>query len=413
MKKSLASAVALTLLMACPAYAHTDNRVTTDISTALDKTVKSELVIESSQDFASLSGDYSFFLNLSNAEWSCDTNGEFEKGITYSCISNTEMAVTVNPSEFDASANDMKIPIEAKVQETGVASVTIDPSDSPVSSGTYVFAHSGYPAMDISIAKADKADAFNMTITDDYPYSTVNGRIFKLELENGFEFTGSCDASGTGKFSNRVEFSKYSSNIAYINLSAVSDASTGTMVLKNIGIAHTDKSTAGDIYMGISAINTSGYSGRIKLGTYEPANNTADTIKNYVLFEIGNSKYYVSSSGSYFAVDSSNVYVTPYIDENNRTMVPLRAVADSLGITGISWDDATKTVTLKNASDTVKIVVGESTMTVNSTSVSIDTSCVIKDSRTFLPLRAIASALGIDSSNIVWDSNAKTIKIYK
>ncbi|MCI1958450.1 MAG: copper amine oxidase N-terminal domain-containing protein [Clostridia bacterium] len=423
MKKFIAATAIFTMLISSSAYAYTDNHITKDMPTALDKTVKSELVIEASDDFASCDGNASFYLDLSNAEWDCDTSGEFETGIDYNCVSDTEMIVTVDTKEFDATKNDIEIPITAKVQETGVASVTINPSDSPVSSGTYIFAHSGYPAMDIVISPSTKAEAFDMTIEDDYPYSTVNGRIFKLQLENGFVFTGECDASGTGKFKNKVEFSKYSDSIAYISLSSDSDASTGTIVLKNIGIEHTDKSTVGDIYMSISAINTSGYSGRVKIGTYKPSetktddnNNTGNTSnadKEYVKFKIGSGKYYVSSDGAYYLIDSENSGVLPFIDENDRTMVPLRAVANALGINDIKWDDSSKTVTFTNSEDTVKIKIGENKITVNSTEVSIDTAAVIKDNRTFIPLRAVANAFGIQDENIVWDEGTKTIKIYK
>lgn len=418
MKKLIAATAIFTMLISSSAYAYTDNHVTTDIPTALDRTVKSELVIEASGDFASCK-DTSFYLNLSNAEWDCNTNGEFDTGITYNCISDTEMIVTVDTQKFDAVDNDIKIPIAAKVQETGVATVTIDPSDSPVSAGTYVFAHSGYPAMNISIAPSDKTGAFNMTIVDNYPYSTVNGKIFKLELENGFVFTGDCEVRGTGKFKDKVEFSKYSDNIAYISLTSQSDASTGTIVLKNVGIEHTDKSAAGDINMSVSAINTSGYSGRLKIGTYTPSEtdsgtkDSTDTDKAYVQFKIGSGKYYVSNDGAYYSVDSTNSEVVPFIDENGRTMVPLRAAAEAIGINDISWDGSSKTVTIKNSKDTVKIKIGENKITVNSTDIAIDTAAVIKNNRTFLPIRAIANAVGIQDENIVWNENTKTINIYK
>jgi hypothetical protein len=390
--------------------------------TSLERTVKSALIIEASEDFSSYSGgDTSFYLNLSNAEWDCDSNGEFETGITYNLISDTEMIVTVDTSEYDATSDDIEIPISAKVQETGVASVTIEPSDSPVSEGTYVFAHSGYPAMDIAVSPSENTDTFDMTFTDDYPYSTVNGRIYKLQLENGFVFTGKCDASGSGKFKDKVEFSKYSDNIAYVSLSSPSDASTGSILLKNVGIEHTEKSVAGDIYMSVSAINTSGYSGKVKIGTYTPSdtgeNGDADTTnssdKDYVKFAIGNNKYYVSSEGTYYPVDDENSGVVPYIDENGNTMVPLSAFADALGISDISWDDLSDTVTIKNSRDTVKIKIGSNIMTINSTEVLIGSKAVIKNGRTFLPLRSISNALGIDDENITWDSSTKTIRIYK
>lgn len=85
----------------------------------------------------------------------------------------------------------------------------------------------------------------------------------------------------------------------------------------------------------------------------------------------------------------------PFIDENNRTQIPIRAVADMLSCT-VGWDEGTKTVTITNQnSDTVKLIIGSDLMTVNGKAEQMDTAAMIKDDRTYIPVRFVAEAMGL------------------
>ncbi len=101
--------------------------------------------------------------------------------------------------------------------------------------------------------------------------------------------------------------------------------------------------------------------------------------------------------------------VAPII-KNSRTMLPVRFLANTFGIEndGIVWDDATKTATLKDAETTIVITIGAPSMTVNGESVALDSPAIIENSRTYLPVRAIANALGVSNDNITWDDATKT-----
>ena len=56
---------------------------------------------------------------------------------------------------------------------------------------------------------------------------------------------------------------------------------------------------------------------------------------------------------------------------NGRTMLPLRAVFEALEAE-VSWDDATRTVTVVKGDTTVKLTVGEATAYVNDSPVTLD-----------------------------------------
>ena len=94
--------------------------------------------------------------------------------------------------------------------------------------------------------------------------------------------------------------------------------------------------------------------------------------------------------------DAKGKYQVPQI-VSGSTMIPFRFVANTLGA-AVSWDQKNKTITVKLGKTAVKMVIGSKTMTktVNGKSSKITLSvapCLI-DGSTYIPLRAVASALG-------------------
>jgi len=79
---------------------------------------------------------------------------------------------------------------------------------------------------------------------------------------------------------------------------------------------------------------------------------------------------------------------------NGRTMVPLRTIFEALGAE-IKWDDATQTVTATKDDTVIKLTIGSTSPTVNGKVVTIDQPGVIVDGRTLVPLRFVAEALGV------------------
>ena len=92
---------------------------------------------------------------------------------------------------------------------------------------------------------------------------------------------------------------------------------------------------------------------------------------------------------------------------NDRTMVPLRAIFEALGAE-VSWDDATKTVTAKKDDVTIRMTIGADFFLKNDEKVSLDSPATIVDSRTLVPVRAIAESFG---STVGWIAESKTVAI--
>ena len=88
-------------------------------------------------------------------------------------------------------------------------------------------------------------------------------------------------------------------------------------------------------------------------------------------------------------------------------MVPLRAIFEALGAS-VEWDDSTKTVTSERGDTKVSLTIGEAEIIVNGEAKALDVPGQIVDSRTLVPVRAIAESFGCE---VGWDDPTKTVTI--
>lgn len=130
-----------------------------------------------------------------------------------------------------------------------------------------------------------------------------------------------------------------------------------------------------------------------------------------VTFTVGSNTYTYENKTGYLESP-------PFIDSNGRTLLPLRAVAGTLGIDtqNIQWDNANQTITISipenKANQNKKIIrykIGSHTITINDTTQEIDSAPVIQNGVTFLPLRTLLNSLGITDDNITWNADTYTV----
>ena len=100
-------------------------------------------------------------------------------------------------------------------------------------------------------------------------------------------------------------------------------------------------------------------------------------------------------------------FEVPPIIENDRTLVPLRAIFEAMGAT-VTWNDTTNTITATKGSTTVILPIGSTAPTVNGEVYKLDVPAKIIDNRTLAPLRFVGEAFG---GNVGWDENSSTIYI--
>jgi hypothetical protein len=93
----------------------------------------------------------------------------------------------------------------------------------------------------------------------------------------------------------------------------------------------------------------------------------------------------------------------PFI-ENDRTLVPIRALAERLGFT-VDWNEAEQRITLTNDTTTIVLWIGSNKVVVNGVEGTIDVPAKQVSDRTFVPLRFVSEKLG---AQVAWDDKNGT-----
>ncbi|MBQ3463874.1 MAG: copper amine oxidase N-terminal domain-containing protein, partial [Clostridia bacterium] len=114
----------------------------------------------------------------------------------------------------------------------------------------------------------------------------------------------------------------------------------------------------------------------------------------------------ISVNGSRVYPDSDPVII------NDRTMVPIRAVAEAMGFS-VGWDAPSQCVTMTQGNFDVQVMIGSTWITkyLNgqvSEYGQTDVVPQIINDRTYLPLRAVGEALG---ATVDWDGNTRSVYI--
>ena len=84
--------------------------------------------------------------------------------------------------------------------------------------------------------------------------------------------------------------------------------------------------------------------------------------------------------------------VAPII-ENDRTLVPFRAIFEAMGAS-VEWEEATETVTGMLNETTIRLIIGSDTAYVNDKPITLDVASKLMNDRTLVPLRFVAENFG-------------------
>ncbi|MEN6327428.1 MAG: N-acetylmuramoyl-L-alanine amidase [Syntrophomonas sp.] len=101
------------------------------------------------------------------------------------------------------------------------------------------------------------------------------------------------------------------------------------------------------------------------------------------------------------------IFDVPPIIENDRTLVPLRAIFEAMGAT-VNWDNASRTVTAQKDSTTVVLAIGSTSPTINGVVKKLDVPGKIVGDRTLAPLRFVGEAF---QGTVDWNGTTRTINI--
>jgi len=106
----------------------------------------------------------------------------------------------------------------------------------------------------------------------------------------------------------------------------------------------------------------------------------------------------------------NNRYLTfdqPPVMENNRVLVPLRAIFEAIGA-DVDWDSETQTVTAKKDDIELTLLIDSELIVVNGQSMTLDVPPKLIGGRTLVPVRAVSEGLGAE---VEWDAVYKRVII--
>lgn len=98
------------------------------------------------------------------------------------------------------------------------------------------------------------------------------------------------------------------------------------------------------------------------------------------------------TKGKKIPIDENNYEIAPKII-NSRTMVPIRFIAEALGAE-VSYIDETREIVIKMGKEEVVLAVDSEIMKVNGKEITLDAPAYLENGRTLVPVRAISEGLG-------------------
>jgi len=98
----------------------------------------------------------------------------------------------------------------------------------------------------------------------------------------------------------------------------------------------------------------------------------------------------------------------PYLNHTyNRTLVPLRGIVEALGAT-VGWDQATSSIRINRSDTELLLQIGRSSVMVNGQPHTMDIPVVLKNSRSYVPIRFVTEFLG---GQVKWIQETQTVRL--
>ena len=130
--------------------------------------------------------------------------------------------------------------------------------------------------------------------------------------------------------------------------------------------------------------------------------SAASTISAFANDKTNITVHNTEKHGLYITVGGAKIYCgkteQPFIDENDRTQIPVRAVSNAMG-KKVGWNATDKTVTISDYNDaknTVVFTIDSKSMLKNNNAVNMDTEPKIFNNHTYVPLKFLGEAFGCD-----------------
>jgi hypothetical protein len=97
----------------------------------------------------------------------------------------------------------------------------------------------------------------------------------------------------------------------------------------------------------------------------------------------------------------------PFVDEQGRTQVPSRFIAEALGAT-TTWNAKEQKASFVVGENKLELTIGNKNYLLNGHTYRMDTEAMVQNERTYVPARYVAEAFGAE---VVWDKAVWTVYI--
>ena len=128
----------------------------------------------------------------------------------------------------------------------------------------------------------------------------------------------------------------------------------------------------------------------------------------YTALYVGSSKAFVNDVEK--QIDTGNANVKVFV-ENDRSYVPVRFISENYG-GGVEWIPETQSVNITFEDRTISLAIGKPEIMINGEVTKLDVAPIVRNDRTFLPLRACTEAIGKEvfySDGLILISDVKDI----
>lgn len=128
----------------------------------------------------------------------------------------------------------------------------------------------------------------------------------------------------------------------------------------------------------------------------------------YTALYVGSNKAFVNDVEK--QIDEQNNDVAVFV-ENDRSYVPVRFISENYG-GDVEWIAETQTVNITFEDRTISLTIGKPEIMINGEVTKLDVAPIVRNDRTFLPLRACTEAIGKEvfySDGLILISDVKDI----
>ncbi len=385
--------------------------------------------------------DLAFHMVLDGAEWDIGKMSSIDKNIQITETSKNDIQVKFTydyfKTMFKENNIDIALPLYAKNFSDGLVYINITETPTYMDDATFLFASNlaGYFTIDYdenaAIYKSGISELSDIVIRDKTSFALSPDKTeFKITLaDNGFDFAGSPVVVGEGKYEDKLTVEAIGSKTFTIKLDGETNAEMGNIKISGLKMIKNNKAKGVVPKFYVSANAETKYTtneGEQAKRSYEAhkyfdagvalnedsaltaetnsSENTADD-ENVLKFTVGSASYTLNGE----TVKTG----APCIIVNDRTLLPLRALANAIGITdeNISYDSAAKTAVLKKGEKEISIQQGSDILISNGVKIPVSTPANAYNSMMYIPVRDVCNAFDIASENITYDGNSRTVQI--